>query len=225
MRKGLWETAYEYLLSAIMNYSIMPGEAIIEQEVSDKLGISRTPVREALKQLVSEGLVNHIAGKGTFAFELSSNDIEEIFELRGLLEVAAAARAAETLPREKIDFYRERLFALDDQIAKEAYFTIDQELHDDIISCMHNVRIAKILRQMSQQINLMRRFSSMTPSRLAESRVEHLCVVNAIAERDAVKAKKYMSQHLENVKLNTLRVCRESRLLVRSEPISSGAFI
>ena len=75
-KNALKNVAYEYLLNAIMSYELKPGQVIVEQEVSDQLGISRTPIREAFKQLESEGLVHHFPSRGTFVTNLTVQDVE-----------------------------------------------------------------------------------------------------------------------------------------------------
>ena len=77
-KRGLKNVAYDYLLDAITSYEMKPGQAIVEQDVSDKLGISRTPIREALKQLESEGLVRHFPSRGTFVTNLTVQDVESL---------------------------------------------------------------------------------------------------------------------------------------------------
>lgn len=103
-KRGLKNVAYDYLLDAIMSYELKPGQAIVEQDISDRLNISRTPIREAFKQLESEGLVRHLPSRGTFVTNLTVQDVEEIFQLRELFEITALKSAINCITDDELDY-------------------------------------------------------------------------------------------------------------------------
>ena len=118
-KNALKNVAYEYLLNAIMSYELKPGQVIVEQEVSDQLGISRTPIREAFKQLESEGLVHHFPSRGTFVTNLTVQDVEEIFQLREMFELTALKSAIHRITEEELRYIEGRLRYLDDKKSEE----------------------------------------------------------------------------------------------------------
>jgi len=113
MKDNCKQKAYDYLYKSIIANEFHPGQPIIEQEISSTLGSSRTPVREALKQLESEGLVRHIPGRGTFVSEVTTQDVEEIFTLRSMLEVLALQSAWKNVSDREIEEVEQALITLD----------------------------------------------------------------------------------------------------------------
>lgn len=205
-KKDLRKVAYEYLLNAMTNFDILPGEPVVEQDISDMLGISRTPVREAMKQLEADGFVYHIHQKGTFVSGVTNTDIEEIFELRMILELSAVENAVAAMDKEMLLALRQEILDLEPDAADEDRFRLDGFLHRQIVDSMYNSRISKMFGQLSQQIGFLRRLSSRTPDRLKLSRNEHLNIIDALVAREPDKVRELLSQHLENVKTSTLRV-------------------
>ena len=209
---GLKNIVYEYLLNSILSDSLQPGHVIVEQEVSDLLGISRTPVREALKMLEADGLVHHIPSRGTFVKEISIQDVEEIFQLRELFEITALKVAIKEISDEEIDYIEECLHVLnDDGIGKaninEEFYRSDRELHQIIMRYIGNSRAIQFYTTLEVQLERLRRISSMTPSRLSKSKQEHIDIVKAIRSRDLQDATNRLSSHLNNVKESIKSVC------------------
>lgn len=212
-KRGLKSVAYDYLLDAIMTYELKPGQAIVEQEISDKLHISRTPIREAFKQLESEGLVNHFPSRGTFVASITVQDVDEIFQLRELFELAALKSAINCISDEELNSIEDRLRYLDDKRSeephtKEAFYCSDRDLHMMILKYSGNSRMIRFHKTLEVQLEQLRRISSMTPMRLVKSRQEHLDIIYALRTRDLANASKYLSIHLQNIKESTLNVCR-----------------
>ena len=212
-KDALKNVAYDYLQNAIMSYQLVPGQVIVEQEVSDLLGISRTPVREALKLLEAEGLVWHIPSRGTFVKDITMQDVEEIFQLREMFELAALKVAINEITDEELDNIEKRLRILDDnriteQEAKEEFYGSDRQLHQLIMKHSRNSRMIGFHKTLEVQLERLRRISSMTPMRLAKSRQEHLDILYALRSRDLMEATKQLTKHLRNVKESTLNVCQ-----------------
>lgn len=216
-KNALKNVAYEYLLNAIMSYEIKPGEVIVEQEISDQLGISRTPIREAFKQLESEGLVHHFPSRGTFVTNLTVQDVEEIFQLRELFELTALKSAIDRITKEELEYVEGRLRYLDDMKSeepstKEEYYGSDRELHELIMKYSGNSRMIKFHRTLEAQLERLRRISSLTPMRLTKSRQEHLAILSALNARDLAASTEALRLHLRNIKESTLAVCRSRSL-------------
>lgn len=217
-KNALKNVAYEYLLNAIMSYELKPGQVIVEQDVSDQLGISRTPIREAFKQLESEGLVHHFPSRGTFVTNLTVQDVEEIFQLREMFELTALKSAIHRITEEELRYIEGRLRYLDDKKSeepstKEEFYGSDRELHELIMKYSGNSRMVKFHRTLEAQLERLRRISSMTPMRLSKSRQEHLDILNALSDRDLDAATDALRLHLRNIKSSTLAVCRSQSVV------------
>lgn len=200
--------AYQNLKDAILTWTILPGSPIVEQQISDQLGISRTPVREALKLLEAEGLVKVISQRGTFVSDLSTQDVEEIFALRVSLEVQALQVAILNIPLDQLIELELFLNSLTPESPSEQFFKSDRMLHAIIVNHGENERLSHFLDSLNVQVERVRRISAMMPKRLDLSMREHIGILQAIKARDAVAAESKLREHIQNVKQSTLDVCR-----------------
>ncbi len=211
-QKELKSIPYNYLYESIVSYKLLPGQAIVEQEISDLLGVSRTPVREALKKLDAEGLVHHIPARGTFVEELTTQDVEEIFELRAMFEGMALKAAINDIPDSEIEEVEKLLNSLiEDETSPEDFYKSDRVLHQMIVNYSRNHRMVNFLNTINSQLERLRRISAMTPRRLDKSKQEHIEILGAIKERNLDKAVELLHSHIANIKKSTLEVCERVR--------------
>jgi len=202
------QIAYNYLRDAILNATLAPGTTIVEQDISDVLGISRTPVREALKIVEAEGLVRQIPSRGTFVTEISTQDIEEIFELRETIEILALRVAIHDITDNELANIDTLLCSLGPDSPPEDFYESDRNLHDLIIKHGHNRRLVLFLNNINSQVERLRHTSAQRPNRLPNSMKEHLAILEALKERNFNKAESTLKLHLTNVKLSTLDACK-----------------
>lgn len=200
------EKTYKAIKQAIISYEVKPGEPLAEEQIANKLGVSRTPVREALKELRKEGLVKMIYRKGAFVAEISSKDVEEIFLLREILECAAVKIAIPRL-KEKDLVEMESLFnSISKNIEMKNYkdiFDTDIKLHSLIVDTAGNRRLSKFLNILNGQVHRMRVLSATAPGRLNESLQEHKDILEALKKRDIDLAEQRLKHHIRNIK-NTI---------------------
>lgn len=208
MKDNCKQKAYDFLYNSIITNELRPGQPIIEQEISSTLGSSRTPVREALKQLESEGLVRHIPGRGTFVSEVTTQDVEEIFALRSMLEVLALQSAWKKINDEEINKVEQFLTSLDSNCSADEFYRSDRMIHDLIVKNGGNRRLESFLNNINAQIERIRIISSLTPQRLAKSKTEHLAIIDALRERNLEKTEELLRAHINNVKESAIEVCR-----------------
>lgn len=208
MKENCKQKAYDYLYNSIITNKLQPGQPVIEQEISGTLGTSRTPVREALKQLESEGLVRHIPGRGVFVSEVTTQDVEEIFVLREMLEVLALQSAWTKISDEELDKVEKYISSLDTNCSVEEFYKSDRMIHDLIVRNGNNRRLEIFLKNINAQIERIRIISSFTPQRLIKSKSEHLEIINAFKERNLSKTEKLLRIHINNVKESAIKVCR-----------------
>ena len=210
-KKNLNRVAYDYLYRSIVTCKYLPGEAIVEHDVTKKLGISRTPVREALRRLSSEGFVRQIPMKGSFVRRLTTHDIEDIFELRLMFEESALRSGFDEISAEELAKIEDKLKLLNDDSDPEDFYESDRMLHEMIIKHAKNKRMISFFNTIDSQLETFRYISAMNNMRLKHSKEEHMKIVTAIKDKDLDSALKYLRLHLENVKNNTLKVSREIR--------------
>ncbi|MEU4568902.1 GntR family transcriptional regulator [Micromonospora sp. NPDC023956] len=196
------EDAYEALRSAILSGTIRPRERLGEVELSRQFGVSRTPVREALRRLTAEGLVVSQPNRGARVAEWSLADLQEIYEIRARLESYGAALAAKRidaacLPRLDLlcDQMEERAQRGTDQDL-EQIATLNAELHSLVVSAAASSRLSSLLSAVVEVPLVVRAFRLYTPDALARSMAHHRDLVAALKAGDAEWASSTMRAHV-----------------------------
>lgn len=201
----LGDEVYDVLLSQLVSLKIPPGARITVDALARSLGVSQTPIREALRQLESEGLVvkTHLIGYSAAA-QLTRVQFEELYELRALLEPALAARAAQNMSDQAIAELEAFIGEMTGRAAAEnrrAYSRFakqDGEFHERIAAASGNTLIHDVLSRLHVHIHLFRlKFHSQVTEEAVD---EHAEIVAAIKARDAKAAKAAMRTHIERSK-------------------------
>jgi DNA-binding GntR family transcriptional regulator len=143
--------------------------------------------------------------------------VEELFQIRILLEVTALQMAIDDVTDEELNLVSKSLTGLDERHidenpTKEQYYASDRELHHLIMKYSRNSRMIAFHKNIESQLERLRRISSMTPMRLAVSREEHMDLLEAIRSHDIKRATEALTTHLNNVRASTLYVCKNVRL-------------
>ncbi len=202
-KQSLTAQVYKQLRNDILEGRYETGAFLVETKLADELGVSRTPIREALKQLELEDLVVAIPNKGVTVQGISEQDINDIFTIRHLLEGQAAYWAAERVNDEQMNKLTETL-ALMDMYTERNDATnlarLDSQFHDTIFSASNSRMLKHILTSLHQNTQRVRRFSLSVPERSHKSTEEHKAIFKAIEAHDPVRAKKLMESHIMNVK-------------------------
>ncbi|WP_345473635.1 GntR family transcriptional regulator [Glutamicibacter ectropisis] len=179
------DKAYESLRTDIVEWRIAPGTVLAEVEQSERLGVSRTPVREALGRLVADGLAVQQRGRGTVVSEVSDDHVEDLFVLRVALECASAKEAARSTHRESFAELAGRFDAAAHEVkspgSREAYYQLTQLLDDSIDEAANNKYLSSALRTLRVNLQRVRRMAKDNPRRLKESAREHAAIARAIA--------------------------------------------
>lgn len=199
---SLAEKAYEALKEDIIAAKLQPGAFVLEEDYAERLRMSRTPVREALRRLEQEGLVVRIPQRGVFVAELSIHDFLEICQVRDLLESYACRIAAEKVDLRGLEKFEEEFSALDvpapdDETVRRAT-RVDREFHQFILESAGNQRIVSIISHLNDVINRLR--FSLTPSRYHDSLREHRQILEALKARDGSEAERAMHVHIDAVR-------------------------
>ena len=206
MAEGINNKAYKYLYGAILSNELPLGSPISELEVAGKLGISRSPVREALKRMEAEGLVNHFPSRGTFVSQISLKDIEDIFDMRSLFELYALQTAYRTISDELIGDIEKLFLALNEKSTPEEYYKANQILHSTIINHGGNRRVEAFYKMLNAQMAIVMRISSKDPKHFVESRKAHLEIVRAVKARDLPTAERLLGEHIKSIKVRTVEM-------------------
>ncbi len=199
--KPLRELVLEAIRDAIINGTLKPRERLMEIQMAEELGVSRTPIREALRKLELEGFIVMIPRKGAFVADMTFKDIADIFEIRAALEGLAAALAAERITDEELEKMERHLVEKADAIARgdmERLVEVDTEFHESIYKASRNDRLQGIINNLREQIQRFRATSLAYPGRMKQSLDEHRAIVEAIHARDAALARQVTQEHIEN---------------------------
>lgn len=199
--KPLRELVLEAIRDAIINGTLKPRERLMEIQLAEELGVSRTPIREALRKLELEGFIVMIPRKGAFVADMTFKDIADIFEIRAALEGLAAGLAAERITDEELEKMERHLVEKADAIARgdmERLVEVDTEFHESIYKASRNDRLQGIINNLREQIQRFRATSLAYPGRMKQSLDEHRAIVEAIHARDAALARQVTQEHIEN---------------------------
>jgi len=204
---NLSDKVYNILLDRIITRKIKPGEKLIEEELAENLGISRTPVREALNRLFKDDLIELIPRKGGYIKKLTVRDVEEVYEVREILE-NLSVRLAIPLIREKdikrIEQLVQKAEKLTGKDRMKAQVNIDAELHNLIINSCGNRRLQKMIKSLYNFIQAFRVLEAQHPQRSDKAFEEHKMILQALSRREAERAAELMNQHIRNTKKNIL---------------------
>jgi len=197
--RPLYQEVAERLRQQIFDRALEPGSWIDEMKLTQQFGISRTPLREALKVLAVEGLVTMKPRRGAYVTEVSRDDVSQVYALLALLESDAAARAALQADRAQ----RERLAQLHARLEKqvrqrEAFFATNEQFHMALLDIAGNRWATQIVTDLRKVMKLNRHHSLFKQGRIADSLAEHRALMAAIEARDAVEATRLMRAHFES---------------------------
>ncbi len=209
---GATGRVYDHLFDQIVHDGLRPGVLLSESELAKQLESSRTPVREALLMLEGNGLVKRYPGRGYLVTEITSQDVDEIFEIRLALERCALRKAFGLIGEREVEALEGQLLALDDDSSPDDYYSADRALHQLLALYCGNSRLQEFLGTLDSQIERVRCISARRPDRLKESRREHLDILQAIQAGDLPLAEERLGLHITNVGLSTKQVCQRRKV-------------
>lgn len=201
--RALYEEVAELLRQRIFNRELEPGSWIDELKIAQDYGISRTPLREALKVLAAEGLVTMKVRRGAYVTEVSERDLSDVYHLLGLLESDAAAAVAQTATDQQID----ELLALHQKLEKAAepahqdrtqFFKINEQFHMRLLEIANNRWRSQMVADLRKVMKLNRQNSLLKSGRIAESLAEHRALMEALRRRDSALSQLKMQTHFRN---------------------------
>lgn len=204
--RPLYEEVAERLRQRIFQRTLEPGSWIDELKIAEEYGISRTPLREALKVLATEGLVTMKVRRGAYVTEVSQQDLRDVYHLLSLLESDAAGVVATQASEAELA----ELQALHKQLeaaAKpskggtahtEQFFAINEQFHMRLLAIANNRWRDQMVADLRKVMKLNRHHSLLKTGRIAESLAEHQAIMAALLARDAQRTQKCMREHFAN---------------------------
>ncbi len=194
---ALYEQVAERLRARILSHALPPGSWIDEQALTAEYGISRTPLREALKVLASEGLVTMKLRRGAYVTEVSERDLSEVFHLLALLEGDAAAGVAllatDTDLAELDTMHRQLEGTVND---RDAFFIANERFHMRLLDLSGNRWRRQMVDDLRKVMKLNRHHSLFKQGRLEASLAEHCEIMGALKARDVARVRQLMQQHI-----------------------------
>lgn len=199
---------FNQLQNDILNGKYQPGDSLIETKLSEDLGVSRTPIREAIRQLELEGLVTYVPNKGAIVNGVTSKDIQDIYTIRMMVEGLAARWATENITQQEID-------ELNETIELEEFYTnkndvqhmlkLDSKFHEIIFKASKSKPLMQTLSTFHHYVQRARNASLESPVRARQALEEHRAILQAIIERDPEKAERLTTEHIKNASTNLVR--------------------
>ena len=199
VQRALYQEVAERLRQQIYARELEPGSWIDELKLAADYGISRTPMREALKVLAVEGLVTMKVRRGAYVTEMSADDVAQVYHVMALLESDAAGIVA----TQASDAERVELKALHERLEKQArqrdaFFATNEQFHMALLQIAGNRWAMQVVTDLRKVMKLNRHHSLFKTGRLAESLAEHRALMAAIEARNAREATRLMRAHFEN---------------------------
>jgi DNA-binding GntR family transcriptional regulator len=199
--KPLRELVLEAIREAIKNGTLQPRERLMEIQLADDLGVSRTPVREALRKLEQEGFIVMVPRKGAYVSDLSMKDVADVFEIRAALDGLAGGLAAERITDEELELMERMLVEKGEAINHndiDKLVEADTKFHEAMYMASRNERLSNIISNLREQIQRFRLTSLSVPGRREDSLKEHRELLEAIQARDVQLARQLAQEHIEN---------------------------
>lgn len=201
VRRSLHDELVDLLREMIVKGDLEPGSKVPEQNLAENFGVSRTPMREALKVLASEGLITLTPNKGATISALTLEDLEEAFPVMGALEALSGEMACHNISDDGIEAIRR----LHIQMVKHyhagempQYFRFNQEIHNYILEAADNPTLTTMYRSLSSRVRRARYVANISKSRWAQAVSEHEEIISALSARDGAALSEILKRHLAN---------------------------
>ena len=207
----LRDMVFDVLMSAIMQGQLSPGERLLEVQLADEMGVSRTPVREAIRRLELEGFVVMVPRKGAYVAGLSINDVEEVYEIRTVLETLAVRLAAQRMQPndyEQLEELSEKMCATWQEGNVDNWVSLDASFHELLYKFSRNERLVSMMGNIMEQLSRYRIISLANVEVRQNSLSEHQELIEALKNRDSEAAAIAAAKHIENTKQSLVNMLK-----------------
>ena len=217
-RTSLSDQVYDLLRANILSGEFAPGQRLSPQELSERLQVSVTPIRDALRRLEADGLVEVLPRRGTFVFQFTAQDVKDVFESRRIVEQSAAEKlpvASETVIQRMSALLDAMAALIDGEVVSDypRYLELDEEFHNCILEILQNQRLTEFYHSLRAYTYVARALVPAAERRLPQTHEEHCKILEAFQQRDVARAKQAIAIHLDNA---------ADDILHRIAPVSDG---
>ena len=218
MKRGVGQEGYSLrekiffkLRQDILDGKYKAGDSLVELKLAEEMGVSRTPVREAIRQLELEGLVFSIPNKGVFVEGITSQDIEDIYAIRECMEGLAARWAIERMEEKSLKELENIYELMEFYTSKgdlDRVGELNSKFHDLIFESTNSKPLKQILSDFQYYIGNIRLASLKSPGRAEQSLKEHKAIVEAFKDRDVERGERVLVEHIRNTRLNYEKILK-----------------
>ncbi len=219
------EAVYNALRQHILSGQLAPGQRLDMPELERQLGMSRSPLKDAINRLASEGIVEVQSRRGTFVTAMSEQRLQENFEVRAILSVGACRSVTERITDEELEHVHnlmDQMQAIVDradwQSHLPAYLTLDRAFHHSIISAVRNERLLELYEQNTIHLVIARIRTFYTREEVMEAHQDHIQITEALLSRDAEALARYTDAHIRHAQTAALENLRRERDWVLHNP-------
>ena len=210
VRRNLAESVYDALKAELHDFIRLPGDRFTEAEVGQRLGVSRTPVREALFRLRNEGFLDVEAKSGWFVRPIDFNRLDQLYDLRVTLELASVARLAARPDEEDAALSALAAIWLVPAAGRltDAHRVgeLDEAFHATLVSATGNQEMARVHTEVTERIRIVRRLDFTRPDRVEATYEEHGKILRAVLRRKPEEAQRLLRSHIEQSKLEVRKI-------------------
>lgn len=208
-QKNLTLAAYDSIKDMMFNYDIVPGQRLVFVDLAKQLGVSRTPVNNALSILAKEGYLDFVPNQGYSVHKLTKEEAESLYEIREILEIGTIGKAIRSMTDEKLKIFEEKKDLVARSITDRVHrklFILDTEFHASIIEMIDNPYLTERYTEICQKIFLRHRIEDLRIERMNEIVHEHEQLFKAISIKDVDWAKELIKEHHGNAKKNLFAI-------------------
>ena len=201
IRRTLHDELLERIRQMIIDGDLEPGDKVPEKELCERFGVSRTPLREALKVLASEGLVTLTPNRGAMIADLTLDDLEEAFPVMGALEALSGEMACANITDQELASIKqlhEKMVAHYEARELRPYFRTNQQIHELILAAAGNRTLSSLYRSLEGRIRQARYLANMSTTRWTQAVQEHERILKALEARDGAALAQILNSHLAN---------------------------
>jgi DNA-binding GntR family transcriptional regulator len=198
--ENLTQMAYRKIKEMMLNYDIIPGQRLVFVDLAKRLGVSRTPVNNALSILANEGFLDFVPNQGYTVHQITREEANALYEIREIIELGVIGKAIRKLTSEKLDLLRRQKSLYEKAVLEQVSrgrFTLDQEFHACYVQMAENPYLTDYFREVYQRIFLRHRIEGLPAGRAKEVVVEHNEIFKAINLKDVESAKGLIKHHIK----------------------------
>lgn len=198
--KNLTQMVYQTIKEMMLDYEIVPGQRLIFTDLANRLGVSRTPVNNALSILANEGFLDFIPNQGYSVHKITKEEADSLYEIREIIELGSVGQVMRKLTPEKLEKLERKKHLYENAVAEQVSrgrFTLDQEFHAFFVQMSENLYLADYFREVYQRIFLRHRIEGLGVDRAQKVVSEHNEIFQAVSLKDAEWARESIKAHIK----------------------------